>query len=292
MNNITTYQPRAVATAEVDPEAMFRMAKAIAASKLFGSEDPNAVFTLMLLAQAEGKHPGLVMRDYHVIKGKPAKKADAMLVDFLASGGTVEWHRLDDEEADATFSHPAGGSVRIAWDSARVKQADIGGNPMHKKYPRQMKRARVISEGVRTVFPGATGGLYVPEEVADFDEARPTSDPASRAPAPRMPAPKRPQLSAPAPQAEHEPQQDNGADYCAETHQPDEPEPQNDALDFDHEAAAAMLEAEYAATRTFLGLRDIWEETKADRQAIMARDPEYKAKFAAMLDREKARLAG
>jgi hypothetical protein len=32
-----------------------------------------------------------------------------------------------------------------------------------------MLRARVISEGIRTVFPGVAVGVYTPEEVADFD---------------------------------------------------------------------------------------------------------------------------
>lgn len=150
---------------------MERVALAIAKGGMFGSSDPNAVLTLCMLAQAEGQHPAVVFRDYHIISGKPAKKADAMLRDFIVGGGKVEWHQLDDECADATFSHPAGGSVRITWDKARVLQAQLGGNAMHKKYPRQMLRSRVVSEGVRTVFPGATSGLYVPEEVAAFDDA-------------------------------------------------------------------------------------------------------------------------
>jgi hypothetical protein len=135
-----------------------KVANAIAKGGLFGSKDPYAVLTLCLLAQAEGQHPAVVFRDYHIISGKPAKKADAMLRDFLVGGGKVEWHQLDDNCADATFSHPAGGTARISWDAKRVAQAQLGGNAMHKKYPRQMLRARVISEGVRTVYPGATSG--------------------------------------------------------------------------------------------------------------------------------------
>ncbi len=171
------------------------VAEAIARGGLFGSKDPYAVLTLCLLAQAEGQHPAVVFRDYHIISGKPAKKADAMLRDYLAGGGKVEWHQLDDDCADATFSHPAGGTARISWDKARVKQAQLGGNAMHAKYPRQMLRARTISEGVRTVYPGATSGLYVPEEAATFDERpQPSQEPlqeaiedhsASNGPAPR-----------------------------------------------------------------------------------------------------------
>lgn len=38
-----------------------------------------------------------------------------------------------------------------------------------KQYPRQMLRARVISEGIRTIFPGCIGSFYTPEEAQDFD---------------------------------------------------------------------------------------------------------------------------
>lgn len=146
-----------------------RVANAIAKGGLFGSKDPYAVLTLCLLAQAEGQHPAVVFRDYHIISGKPAKKADAMLRDFITGGGKVEWHTLTNECADATFSHPAGGSARIDWTMARAKAAGLA-TAMWAKYPRQMLRSRVISEGVRTIYPGATSGLYVPEEVQGFDD--------------------------------------------------------------------------------------------------------------------------
>lgn len=144
-----------------------RMAKAFAASKLFGIQNAEQGLALCLLAQAEGLHPATAARDYHIINGRPAKKAEAMLRDFIAAGGKVEWHTLTDEQADATFSHPAGGSARIDWTLKRAQQAGIN-TPMWKKYPRQMLRARLVSEGVRTVCPSATSGMYVPEEVQDI----------------------------------------------------------------------------------------------------------------------------
>lgn len=144
-----------------------RMARAFAASKLFGIQNPDQALALCLVAQAEGRHPASAAQDYHIISGRPAKKSDAMLRDFIANGGKVQWHTLDNEVADATFSHPSGGSVRIDWTLQRAKDAGIA-NPMWKKYPRQMLRSRVVSEGVRTVCPGATSGMYVPEEVQDI----------------------------------------------------------------------------------------------------------------------------
>ena len=145
-----------------------RMANAFAKSKLFGVQNPEQALALCLVAQAEGRHPATAAQDYSIIQNRPSKKADAMLRDFLSAGGKVEWHELSDTKADATFSHPAGGSARIDWTLDRANKAGLAGNAMYKKYPRQMLRARTVSEGVRTVCPGATSGMYVPEEVQDI----------------------------------------------------------------------------------------------------------------------------
>lgn len=154
-----------------------RIADAFAKSRMFGVSDPAQALTLCLLAQAEGQHPAAAFRDYSIIQGKPAKKAEAMLRDFLTSGGKVKWLQLTDECAEATFSHPAGGEATINWTLARASKAGMGGKDMWKKYPRQMLRARVVSEGVRTVCPMATSGLYVPEEAQDFaPDPTPTHD--------------------------------------------------------------------------------------------------------------------
>lgn len=186
MNALTVVQQPSFTVSDVE-----RVALAIAKGGLFGSKDPNAVLTLCLLAQAEGQHPAVVFRDYHIIQGKPAKKAEAMMRDFINAGGKVEWHRLDDDCADATFTHPSG-SARIEWTRERAKQAGIS-TPMWSKYPRQMLRSRVISEGVRTVYPGATSGLYEENEVRDF---APVQQPEAgeiidhEAPQPNEPAPR------------------------------------------------------------------------------------------------------
>jgi hypothetical protein len=155
-----------------------RMARAFAESKLFGVTTPEQALALCLVAQAEGRHPASAANDYHIISGRPSKKAEAMLRDFIAGNGKVEWHALDDSIADATFSHPNGGTVRITWDMARKQQAGIN-NPQWNKYPRQMLRSRCISEGVRTVFPAATSGMYEPEETREFAEPRNITPPST-----------------------------------------------------------------------------------------------------------------
>src|SRR5438552_4536571 len=91
---------------------MERMAESIAKSGLFGIKTPDQALALMAIAQAEGRHPASAALDYNIIQGKPAKTSSAMLRDFLAMGGKVEWHESTDDCAQATFSHPQGGSLK------------------------------------------------------------------------------------------------------------------------------------------------------------------------------------
>jgi hypothetical protein len=169
VNEVVPFRGQPSAPPSFAMSDMERIAMAFAASNLFGVKNPDQALALCLVAQAEGRHPATAAQDYSIISGRPSKKADAMLRDFIASGGKVQWHELSNEKAEATFTHPAGGSVRIDWTMARAKQAGLGTNAMYAKYPRQMLRARTVSEGVRTVCPGATSGMYVPEEVQDFE---------------------------------------------------------------------------------------------------------------------------
>lgn len=145
-----------------------RLGASIARSGLFGIKTTEQAIALMMISQAEGRHPALAARDYDIIQGKPTKKAEAMLRDFLDAGGKVEWHALTDELAEATFSHPMGGTIRIAWDMARAAKAQLSSKDMYKKFPRQMLRSRTVTEGVRTVWPLATSGMYAPEEARDI----------------------------------------------------------------------------------------------------------------------------
>lgn len=153
-----------------------RMAVAIAKSGLFGMKSPDQAMALMLVAQAEGMHPAIAARDFHVIQGRPALKADAMLARFQAAGGKVRWTSYTNERVAAVFSHQAGGEVEVDWTIAQAKAAGLTGKDVWRQYPRAMLRARVISEGIRTVFPGVAVGVYTPEEIGDFD-SRPHSAP-------------------------------------------------------------------------------------------------------------------
>lgn len=157
-------------------EQLKQIAASFAKSGLFGVKDADSALSLLLVAQAEGRSPALVMRDYDIIQGRLAKKAEAMMRDFQASGGRIEWQELTDLRAAAIFSHPlAPKPLLIDWDIERAKKAGLatkeGG--MYSKYTRAMLRSRCISEGVRSTAPGATGGSYTPEEVRAMEQDAP-----------------------------------------------------------------------------------------------------------------------
>lgn len=147
---------------------MTKAGEIIAKCGMFGFKRMEEVVALGMVAQAEGRPFATVVRDYHVINGKPALKADAILARFQEAGGSIEWLQYTDEICEAKFTHPKGGSVTVSWDSKRVQQAQLGSNGMHAKYPRQMKKSRVIAEGVRAVWPAAICGFVSPEELEDI----------------------------------------------------------------------------------------------------------------------------
>jgi len=150
---------------------MEQMATAIAASGLFGMKDKNSVLALMAVAQAEGLHPATAARDFHIIQGRPALKADAMLARFQNAGGKVDWKEYTDDRVTGVFEHPNGGSLAVTWtieQAGRIGLVKSGSG--WQKFPRAMLRSRCISEGIRSVFPGSVTGFYSPEEVESFDD--------------------------------------------------------------------------------------------------------------------------
>lgn len=148
---------------------MGNMAKAFAQSGFFGYKNSSEAFTLMCLAQANGLHPAKAAERYHIIQGRPAMKADAMLAAFQESGGKVRWVKRTEKECTLHLSHPQGGELDVTWSIDRATKAGLTGKSTWKQYPTQMLSARCVSEGVRALYPACLCGMYTPEEVADFD---------------------------------------------------------------------------------------------------------------------------
>jgi hypothetical protein len=164
-------------------EQVEKLAKAMSASRLFPSaQTPENALALMLLCQSEGIHPAQAVRRFHVIKGTVAMRADAMLAEFQARGGRVQWLKSDKNEARAVFEHACGGKFEYAYTIEDAEQAGlVRPDSGWSKFPAAMLRARCISCAIRMVLPGVVCGVYTPEEVMDFDaDKQPQPQPVKR----------------------------------------------------------------------------------------------------------------
>jgi hypothetical protein len=162
MSNIVAVQDMAV------------MADSIVKSGFYGFKTKEQVMAVMLVAQAENKHPASVVQEYDIIQGKPALKSQAILARFQLSGGSVQWDEVTNKKVKGTFKHPQGGSLTVEWTIEMAKQAGIYRDGSGwSKYPEDMLRARVISRAVRSIYPACILGHYATEEVMDFDSPMP-----------------------------------------------------------------------------------------------------------------------
>ena len=150
------------------------MADSIVKSGFYGFKTKEQVMAVMLVAQAENKHPASVVQEYDIIQGKPALKSQAILARFQLSGGSVQWEEVTPKKVKGTFKHPQGGSLTVEWTIEMAKQAGIYREGSGwSKYPEDMLRARVISRAVRSIYPACILGHYATEEVMDFDSPMP-----------------------------------------------------------------------------------------------------------------------
>jgi hypothetical protein len=153
-------------------DEMRAFAEAAVKSRFYGFASVDQMLPLMMVAQSQGRSFVSVVEEYSVIQNRPALRAEAMLARFQKAGGHIKWTELSDTRCAAIFSHPQCDPVEIDWDMDRAKQAGLAGKDNYKKFPRNMLKARVISDGVRTAYPACLGGLYAVEEVQDFEPAR------------------------------------------------------------------------------------------------------------------------
>ena len=157
-------------TAIIPVNDMEVMADSIVKSNFYGFKTKEQVMAVMLVAQAENKHPATVVQEYDIIQGRPALKTQAILARFQLAGGKVQWNENTRTKCVGTFSHEAGGTITVEWTIDMAKQAGLyRAGSGWEKYPEDMLRARVISRAVRSIYPACILGHYSVEEVQDFD---------------------------------------------------------------------------------------------------------------------------
>lgn len=151
---------------------LIEISKRVSASGLLGKYNENQIFTLMMLSYKDGTNPVQASMDYHIIQGKPALSSQATLSRFQKAGGKIKYIKRSDTECIIEFSHDQAGSLTVEWNLERARKAGLNINrESWQKYPRQMLSARCLAEGVRALYPACLDGLYLVEEVQDFDKS-------------------------------------------------------------------------------------------------------------------------
>lgn len=149
----------------------------IGQSGMLGARNPAEGF--VIAATCHQKKISLLdfAETYHVINGKPAMRADAMLARFVELGGEFVVVERTAERAEIRVNFKkACAEFSLSWDEAqdepfvRDKNGGLKDNYATARSRMQMLWARVVSDAVRTVCPLANRGSYTPEEVSDFSD--------------------------------------------------------------------------------------------------------------------------
>jgi hypothetical protein len=176
-----------------DPlKAVELMGAWLAKSGMLGVKTPEQGIVVAMTCMQERITPLEFRRRYHIIQGAPSMRADYMQSAFQAAGGRVQWDRTDDEVCELTLTHPDhapnGFKVRVEL-AVLVKRGVCTNREQYAKYPRQMLRARAVSEGIRAIMPAINAGEYTPEEMESVQPEHGRPDNATSAPAPKPTAP-------------------------------------------------------------------------------------------------------
>lgn len=136
-------------------------------------ERKQAVNAVKIIAGASmGLSPFAAMKGLHVIKGKVTPGYQTMLALVRKFGYDFKWHRRDNEVADLEifgFKKADGSRESLGrgqFGTEDMQRAVLTGDNW-RKFPRQMRASKVVSELVNAVCPEVLEGTtYTPE---DFD---------------------------------------------------------------------------------------------------------------------------
>ena len=113
--------------------------------------------------------------DVHIVEGKPTLSYQAilgMVRNYTGPHGTDRYsfkylQRNEDRvEIEWTINGEIIGTSKC--DTEDAKRMGLGGRGTWQKYPRQMRTARAVTEGVNAFMPEVIGGsIYTPEELGD-----------------------------------------------------------------------------------------------------------------------------
>lgn len=151
-----------------DIDAAYRLAKGLYNGRLYGKfQSPEAIFTVIVKARELGLKVTTALDGFHIIEGKPSASADLMRA-LAERHPDCEYFRIIDSSAESatweTKHRRHKEPTRYTYTIAEAKQAGLTSGNWAKR-PRDMLTKTAASKLARLVYPGATAGLYSPEEM-------------------------------------------------------------------------------------------------------------------------------
>lgn len=146
----------------------------IAKCGMFGCSTIEQGRILALTCLKKGIDPLSIAERYHIIKGDLSMRSDAMLAGIGQFGGKYRVVRRTADAAEIEITREDDKQrFALTWEEAKAepftkaKDGSIKENYATPRTRMQMLWARVVSDGVRTMWPEVVTGYYTPEEIAD-----------------------------------------------------------------------------------------------------------------------------
>lgn len=119
-----------------------------------------------------GGNMAVTIANSFVLQGKPSLGADAMSGIVRASGKcrfmqVKEWSDTICTMIFARTDEPDEITHSFTFTFEMATKQGLTNNRNWRTMPRQMLRARVLTMGLRAVFPDCVSGIYSPDEIAD-----------------------------------------------------------------------------------------------------------------------------
>lgn len=166
------------------------LAKDASDSKFFGMSSPQQALVAMMAGKDLGLSYMQSLRAFHIIEGRPALSAEAMVAVCLGRPDVCEFFRtVSVSNISATVETKRVGS-ETRQETFTIEDAKTAGLVKDKgnwvKYPGRMCLARARSFLARDVYPDLLMGLYDPDEIEDrpsvptvrvVEQQRPSSRP-------------------------------------------------------------------------------------------------------------------
>lgn len=121
---------------------------------------PDAVAAAILTGRELGLSPLTALRGINIIEGRPSLSAELLGARILAVGHKIEWLESTEKTATVHIQRADGLSdATVTWTTRDAERAGLTKKPNWVKYPRDMLRARALTEAARMACPDVALGL-------------------------------------------------------------------------------------------------------------------------------------